>query len=675
MTSKWLSFFKPTAPAKPVASPQAQLEQARVLHQQGQREAALALYAEILETFPHCAEAYYRRANVLKDQGALESALADYERAVGLKPDYAYALCNRAVVLERMARLPEALASYDRAISINPADALAHCNRGMLLNGLGQKDAALASCEKAVACNADFYPAHFGRGVLLQERKEWAASLASYDRAIAINASDPLVHYNRGAVLMQLERWLEALTSYDRAIALNGAFALAHAGRAEVLQRLSRLPEALESYDRAIAIDPRDATTHNNRGVVLKEMRRFDAALASYEQAIAVRPGYADAYFNCGAVLAELRDFAGALVCYDRALSINPALVGAYLNRANALEACGSLIEAMASLRQAIALDPNLAEAHFNLALLSLKVGDLITGWALYEWRWRTQGGPVFLEKRQFRQPVWRGSEDLTGRTILLYGEQGLGDSLQFSRYAELVARLGARVILEVPRPLVSLCGTLRGVTQVVAYGDPLPPFDVQCALMTLPLVFRTTLETIPAAAAYVSSDPDKLGAWQQRLGTKKVPRVGLTWSGNRATGSSRERFFALAQLVPYLSNHIEYFCLQTDITAADQQTLARSGLIRQFDGELRDFSDTAALCECMDLVLTVDTSVAHVGGALGKRTWVLLAFSADWRWFTDRQDSPWYPSLRLFRQQSRDDWQGLFERVAAQLHRELILG
>ena len=222
------------------------------------------------------------------------------------------------------------------------------------------------------------------------------------------------------------------------------------------------------------------------------------------------------------------------------------------------------------------------------------------------------------------------------------------------------------------PQPLVALCATLRGVTQVIPYKEPPPDFDVQCPLMSLPLAFRETLETVPLATRYLHSDPSKVAAWEERLGAKTKSRIGLTWSGNQAAGTNRERHFPLAMLVPYLCDDFQYFCLQTDITQADRETLAENPGIRRFDGELRDFSDTAALCECMDLVLSVDTSVAHMSGALGKKTWVLLTFNADWRWLIDREDNPWYTAMRLFRQKTRGDWKPVFERVAEELRREL---
>jgi tetratricopeptide (TPR) repeat protein len=579
------------------------------------------------------AEAHYRRANVLKDQGALEAAVAGYDQAIALRPDYAHAFCNRAVALGQLQRLPEALASYDRAIALDPTDALAHCNRGMLLNAMGQKDAALAGFDSAIALNPAMSAAHFGRAALLQERRQWTASLASYDRAIALNAGDTATHYNRGNVLKQLERWGDALASYDRTLALNSKLAPAHAGRAETLYQLNRLQEALDSYNRAVEIGP-DAATYNGRGVVQQKMGRFDAACASFDQAIAASPNDPQGYFNRGATQEKLCDFAGALASY----------------------------------RQAVSVNPDFAEAHLNLALTALKVGDFATGWAHYEWRWRVQRGPILVEERKFSQPLWLGEGDIAGRTILLYGEQGLGDSLHFCRYAEQVAALGATVILEVARPLASLCTTLKGVTQVICRGDPLPEFDVQCPLMSLALACKTTLQTIPTRIPYLKSDPDKVAAWQERLGAKTKPRIGLTWSGSVGARTFSERSFPLARWVPYLADELEYVCMQTEITEADRQTLLESPAIRRFADELMDFSGTAALCECLDLVISVDTSIAHLAGALGRPTWVLLPFDNDWRWLIGREDSPWYPTVRVFRQKSRGDWAEVFARVAEQL-------
>jgi len=645
-----------------------QITRARALHSNGQLEAAIFLCREILAANPGSAEAHYVHANVLNDLGQLQAALDDYDRAILLKPDYAYALCNRAVVLGRLGKLPEALASYDRALEIDPSDGLAWCNRGGLLLSLSRRDEALASFDAAIARRPDFFPAHFSRAALLQERTDWASSLASYDRAIAINANDLASHYNRGQVLLELHRWEAALANYDRAITLDPNFHRAHAGRAQALHRLGQLTAALASYDRAIELGPGEATSYNNRGVVLQELGKLDEALADFDHALAVNPDYAKAHFNRGTVLQRREDPDAALASYERAISANSEYADAYVNRGVVLASKGLLQEAISSYQRAIHIDPNLAEAYYDLALASLKSGDLLRGWVNYEWRWRAKIGPVFSERRHFPEPCWLGEEPIAGKTMLLYGEQGMGDSLQFCRYVPLVAARGARVILEVPSPLVSLCATLDGVAQVVAYGTPLPDFDFQCPLMSLPLAFNTSLETIPTSLRYLAADTDKVASWQQRMGAKSKPQVGLAWSGMQAAGADRKRHVPLAVLTRFLPTDLRYVCLQTDVNEADRKTLAEHPEILFFDTELKGFNNTAALCDCMDLVLSVDTSIAHLSGALGRPTWVLLPFNADWRWLVDREDSPWYPTMRLYRQQSPGDWRGILERVSAQL-------
>lgn len=637
MIGKFFSLFKSADTAEHVDSPEGGIERARALHFQGQLDAALALCEQVIAAFPGSAEAHYRRANVLKDQGALEAAAAAYDQAIALRFDDTRALCNRAVVLGQLHKLPEALASYDRAIALDPNDALIHCNRGMLLNAIGQKDAALAAFDTAIACDPALREAHFGRGALLQERQQWLDSLTSYERAIALDSADIAAQFNRATVLRQLERWTDALAGYDGVVALNGALAPAHAGRADSLQQLMRLEEALESYGQAIALSPKDATMHNSRGILLQKMGRFDAALASYNEAVAEEPTSAQVHFNRGTLRAELQDLEGALADY----------------------------------RKAIAIDPKFAEAHLNLALTLLKKGDYPSGWAHYEWRWRTTRGPILIDERTFGQPLWLGKEDIAGRTILLYGEQGLGDSLQFCRFCEIVAEKGAQVILEVPERLASVCATLRGVTKVVSRGEELPEFDFRCPLMSLPLALKTTLETVPADVPYLKSERHRVTAWQERLGEKAKPWIGLTWSGSIGSRTFGARSYSLAQLIPHLPPEFDYFCLQIEVTEADQQTLFEYPVIRQFDAELLDFSGTAALFECLDVVVTADTSIAHLSGAMGKPTWVLIPYNGDWRWLSEREDTPWYPSVRLFRQKSRGDWDTVFQRLNEHLRME----
>jgi tetratricopeptide (TPR) repeat protein len=671
MKSKFAGLFK-SAATIPAPNPADEIERARKLHQQGDHESAATIYRAILNSHTDNVEAHYRLGNLLKDQGSHAEAVASYDRAISLKADHAHAYCNRAVVLGLLDRLPDALESYDRAIAIDPTDALAHCNRALLLVALGKKDAALAGFEAAIAQDGNNFTSHFARGTLLQERILWREALLAYDRAIAIHPGEALVFYNRGTVLKELKDALAAVASYDKAIALNPHLALAYANRATLLQELNQKPAALTDYDRAITLNDRDAATHTNRAVLLQQMGRRAEALAGYDRAIALDPQYADAWFNRGTALYDDDDLPAALDSYEHAVAVDPDFGDAYVNRGVTLQNMGHVDQGIESYKQAIRINPNLPEAHYNLALASLTIGDYATGWSEYEWRWQAESGPIYREKRSFSQPLWVGKETIAGKTIMLYGEQGLGDSLQFCRYIEWVARLGARVILEVPSLLTTICATLPGVSQIIPYGSPLPHFEYQCPLMSLPLAFSTTLDTIPSASGYLRADAGKVAAWRNRLGAATKPRIGLTWSGNQAAGTNRKRHFALSSLLPYLSRDFHYYCLQKEVTAADHETLANTSWIFQFQDLLKDFSDTAALCECMDLVISVDTSVAHMSCALGKKTWVLLAYVADWRWLLEREDNPWYHAARLFRQTSPGEWNGAFERVATALRSEL---
>jgi hypothetical protein len=275
---------------------------------------------------------------------------------------------------------------------------------------------------------------------------------------------------------------------------------------------------------------------------------------------------------------------------------------------------------------------------------------------------------------RNFNEPLWLGDESLAGKRLLLYSEGGLGDTIQFSRYAALCAAQGATVILEVQPPLSALLGNLEGVSRLISRGNALPPFDYHCPLMSLPLALKTTLDTIPAAAKYLHSDPAKVAQWHTLLGERSRPRIGLVWSGNPNNPLDPRRSIRLADWVPHLPAQFQYFCLQKDVRAEDRATLDSSDLF-SFDDDLLGFADTAALCNCMDLVISVDTSLLHLSGALGHRTWLLLPFTPDWRWLRDRSDTPWYPSVKLYRQKAAGDWNELFERVAADLRREFQAG
>ena len=539
---------------------------------------------------------------------------------------------------------------------------------GIIAGQKGRADEAAELLSKAVRANPNVWDAYYNRGVALGELERHAEALESYERAIALKPDYADAYYNRGVALRELDRPAEALESYDRAIALKPDYAEAYNNRGVALGRLQRLVEALESYDRAIALRADYAEAYNNRGVVLGELDRFAEAVESYDRAIARKSDYANAHNNRGLALAELNRFSDALKSYERAIALKPDYAEAFYNRGNVLRDLHRHRQAIDSYERALALKPDYASAHWNLADCRLLLGDFARGWQEYEWRWKLEQRDN--ARRDFDQPLWLGGEPLAGRTILLHSELGLGDTLLFCRYAKEAAALGAKVVLEVQPPLLPLLADLDGVTQAVPRGALLPAFDCHCPLMSLPLAFKTDLSNIPAHIPYIRSDAARVAAWQEKLREKNKPRVGVVWSGSMALRNDR-RSMALAQLLPLVGEWAEWVSLQKEVRESDTALLASRADLRYFGGELKDFADTAALIELMDVVVTVDTSVVHVAGAMGKPVWILLPFNPhDWRWMLDREDSPWYPTARVFRQPANGDWTSLISRVNGELVR-----
>jgi len=414
-----------------------------------------------------------------------------------------------------------------------------------------------------------------------------------------------------------------------------------------------------------------NAVFHYKRGNALKNLGQLDAAITSYNRAIELKPDYAHAFCNRGAVQQSLGLTTDALSSYDHAIAHEPTDALAHYNRAVLMQECSRWDEALAGYSRAIAIDPGYADAQYNRSLALLFRGDFENGWQAYEWRWKSAQRLSIGAQRQFERPPWLGEEPVAGKRLFLYPEGGLDNTLQFCRYASLAAKSGATVLLEVQTPLLGLLANLEGVSQLIAPGSVLPPFDYHCPLMSLPLAFKTTLDSVPACPGYLHRADGNIARWRDFLGEPRSPRVGLVWSGNPDDATHERRSIRLADLMAHLPREIQYFRLQSQVREADGATLAASPSIVSFDDDSLDFPNTAALCECMDLVISVDASVAHLSGALGVKTWVLLPFIADWRWMRDRDDSPWYPSMKLYRQSVAGDWNEVLARVASDLRRE----
>lgn len=581
----------------------------------------------------NASSAKLHEANSLIECGRIDLAAPVLRELLAIDPGHAEAWYKQGNVLKGLNRPGEALTSYQRAIELNPRYTAAHCNRGVVLLELGRAEEALSEFREAVEIDPNDAIAHCNRATAQHILNQSGPALDGYSRAIELKPGYAEAHFCRGRLHEESARWQEALSDYDHVLAIHPVIRQAHFHHGNVLVQLKRWNDALASYDQAVSCEPEHVVAHLHRGNVLRQLQRWDDALASYNRAIAIKPDQVDGYFNRGVLFEQLKQFP----------------------------------EAVASFDLAIAIRPDFAPAQYNRALVLLATGALVRGFENYEWRWKNRGTSLDPAKYHGMAPLWRGYESLENKTILVFSEQGLGDTLQFCRYIKLLAGLGAKVVLEVQPPLVGLLADIEGASAVIPRGGVVQHFDYKCALLSLPLAFKTTLENIPSERKYLHVDPARIARWQARLEPRARPRIGLAWSGNAQYPNDHQRSMPLATLVEHLPREFEYFCLQRDIRAQDRVTLDSNPFIVDHSP---DFMDAAALCECLDLVISVCTSVAHLAGALGRPLWVLLAYNADWRWLEDRDDSPWYPSARLYRQAVIGDWRGVAAQVGEELWR-----
>ncbi len=433
-------------------------------------------------------------------------------------------------------------------------------------------------------------------------------------------------------------------------------------------QGAGRLAEAEASYRSALQLQPSHARAHNNLGCVLHMQGKLDAALTEYRKALDLDPGLPQANQNYASIVRDGEALQRAAQSYLRQTQANPRDAMAFTDLGNTWRELGRHREALAAYNRALSIDPDLAEAHFSRSFVLLLLGDYAAGWKDYEWRWRI---PAFnVPARRFAQPIWDGRE-FAGGTILLHAEQGLGDTLQFVRYAPLVAQRCAQVVLECQPELVGLMQRVAGVQRVVSQGESLPAFAAHAPLMSLPGIFMTTLDSVPWNGPYVHADAERADQWRSAAREQEAGlKVGLVWAGRPQQWDDRKRSIALDMLAPLARDGVVFFSLQKGEAAA--QAAAPPGGMRLIDmtARIEDFSDTAALASLLDLLITIDTSVAHLGGAMGIPTWLLTAHAPDWRYHLERSDSPWYPGMRLFRQERDGDWSGAIAAVSAELAR-----
>jgi hypothetical protein len=630
----------------------------------------LPLAAQLCETVLAQQRNHFEALNLLGaieiQRGRAGPAMDLLGRAAELRPDHFSAHYNLAFLLERLGRYPESAARYRRAIELKPDHLDGYLNLGNALQAMEQFEEAEQVLRRALRLRPDFAEACNNLGNTLVKLKRHDEALALFQRAIALKPNFAPAHSNLADLLQVLRRYQEAVAAYQRALRLRPDMPETIHNLGKALLRTGSLDEAQSHFQAAIDLKPDYAVAWVSLAYAQQKIRRLDQALASCTRAVELDPNLIEAHLLRAGILENLDHFDEALEILDRLIRSQPKQGKALLSRGALLRATGRYEEALANYRSALDLEPEDPDANWNLALLLLLYGRYEQAWDHYEYRW--QSIEYERPRHRFESPPWSGRDDLRGKKVLLVSEQGLGDAIMFCRFAPMVEALGAEVVLEVAPALAALMRTLSPTIQVVAIGDPLPPIDMHCPLLSLPRAFGTTLKTIPAADGYLAVDPARSRVWDQRLGPQSKPRVGLVWSGRREHSNDRRRSMPANALSALLGREeFDFHSLQIELREMDSDLTAR---LTTWCDELADFGETAALAEKMDVVVSVDTAVAHLAGALGKEVWILLPCVHDYRWMLDRGDTPWYRSARLFRQPTPGDWQSVVKRVVEELER-----
>ena len=571
-------------------------------------------------------------------------------------------------------RLLDAQVCCEQALAADPNHADSLYLMGIVALRMGQHDHAVAWLSQAIrqTPKIDYLTS---LGFTLKQMGRLDDAFAVFDKAIQLKPDDAELWKHLGGVLQALDRGAEALLSYQHALTIDPAHREAAFQSGLLLHQQQRYEEAARAFSVCLERQPDDVPALQMRARCVRELKRYDDYLADAERVHALTPADPLACNNLGDAFVCLGRCADALPWFDQALALRPDFIEVLLNKGFALLQLLRFADAAAVYRQILAIEPGNAKAAWQLAHIELQCGGFAAGWARREARWNM---PDFSpDYPRFAEPKWLGKEDIAGKTILIEEDEGFGDNIQFARYLPMVAARGAKVILVVREPLRALMAGIAGVSQCLAFAPDLqrPAFDMHCPVMSLPLAFGTTLDTIPPANYLPPPSADRIAAWEARLGSHDRLRVGLVWSGNPHQANDRKRSIPLSTLLPLLDVEADFFSLQKELRPADRALLAQQSRIRDVSAELTDFADTAALISCLDVVVTVCTSVAHLAAALGRPTWVLLPSVPDYRWLLDRDESPWYPTMRLFRQDQRHDYAPVIAQVRTELDAVIARG
>lgn len=604
-------------------------------------------------------------------RGEAEQAVLAFQQALRLGGHDAEVHHHLGLALLMQGRVAEATEAFRQTLQRRPDHAAAHNNLGLALHHDNHKAEALDHWRQAVQLEPLYPQAHNNLGLALLERNELTEAEASLREAVRLQADFAEAHNNLAVVLWrqsQPEQWQQAMRHWRQALRFKPDYTEARHNLDHALRDQARLAGPEGRMREAIRLDPNSAGAYNNLGVALLEQEDLPGAESSLRQALRLQPEFPEAHNNLSVVLWRQGRLEEARAAAEEALRLRPDFAEAHNNLGNVCHAQGRMEESLARFERSLELKPDYPDPHLNRALAWLLLGRWTEGWKEYEWRWQLRT----VRRRAFQQPLWDGSP-LAGRTILLHAEQGLGDTLNFIRYAPLVQARGGRVVVVAPKSLVPLLRGCRGIDHLAAFGEPLPEFDVQAPLLTLPRLLGTTPENVPIDIPYLHVDAERLQRWRLWLLGYAGFKVGIAWQGDRKHRSDRQRSVPLAQFAPLAQvPGVQLFSLQKG-SGSEQLAgcpFAVTDLGTWLDNSGGAFLDTAAVMRNLDLVVCVDTALGHLAGGLGVPVWLALPFAPDWRWLCQRRDTPWYPSMRLFRQPRSSDWDSVFADMAAELHR-----
>ena len=680
------------------------LAHAQQLHQQGLFNEAKKAYESLLKIQTKNAEALHGLGLIAYMQQKYQEGIKYINQAIQISPEANY-FNNRGTIYFALKKYPEAEIDYKKALRLQPNLTDAKFNIANLYSEISRIQDALNFYNQILCDEPLHLEALYNRGNTYKQEKRLEEARQDYDQVLRMNPKHQNALLNRGNVFLGMEELDLAIDSYSLAIEVDTTFSEALICRAnayslqkkyelvviDLMQVIQLRPDHKESYyglanalkdqyyfhdavsyyQKAIAIDPYYYEALTNLANTLRRLKVFDQAAVYYSQAVQARPHSAEAYSNLGNILHDIKRTDLAIDAYVKALEIDSKDQRALYNLGNIFKELNQLDEALEQFNYVLSMAPDSIETRFAKGMIYLTQGKYKEGFELYELRWQRES--LVTKLRKYEQPLWTGQESLENKTILIYIEQGLGDTIQFSRLIPELAKRGAQVLFEVQKPVINLMQQIPGVTKLIPYQDPLPDFDYYCPLLSLPAKLGLELERIPLSQGYLKTQPNYVDKWQKILGTKTKPRIGLVCSGNSMHENDQNRSILLFELIPFLPTEFEYVCLQKEMREVDRQMLQKYPLFKSYGDDLETFDDTAALCELMDIVISVDTSVAHLSGALAKKTYLLIPYCPDWRWMLNREDSPWYDAMKIYRQEYSNQWHTTFVKLANDLKSELL--